>query len=59
MCHEEVSYYLLPRYNVDDVLKDILRRRVINVDNLCELCMNSLNEEITEAVGNWKTKYGK
>jgi len=59
MCENEVNYHLLPRYYVDETLKEIVRRRAIEVNHLCELCMNGLNSAITEAVDTWKIAYGK
>lgn len=58
-CHREVKYYLIDRYNIDEVLKNILRRNVIDIDHLCEPCMHGLNSAITEAIDKWKAEFVK
>lgn len=58
-CQQEVSYYLIPRYCIDEQIRDILRRHVIDIEHLCEPCMKGLDSELNNAVGNWKTNYMK
>ncbi len=55
-CEQEVEYYLIARYNVDDVLKDILRRNLLDIEHLCEACMKKLNYKLSNAVEEWKSE---
>lgn len=58
-CSNEVDYYLVARYNVDDVLKDILRRNLIDIEHLCEACMSKLKDKISIAVKEWNKYFVK
>lgn len=52
-CDNEVEYYLLPRYNVEDIFKELTRRMCSEKSHLCEKCMHELKTCVYEAVKEW------
>lgn len=53
-CNKEVIYHLIPRYNIEGVIKEIIRRYSTQMNHLCEPCMHGIHNELASAVKKWK-----